>query len=566
MAANVQKDGITDAKPKTSAPVLSSSSSVQGASLLIALQFGSRALTFIVNQVLLRFLSPELLGIATQLEVYSISVLFFARESLRVALQRQTDTDKDAEETNSKRKDVSEGSRSQDDESKTRQFRSPIDGRTAAGRSQTVVNLAYVSIVLGIGFAVGLGKLYMKTVQAKDPSVLEQPYFRDSLNLYGHAAILELLAEPCFVVIQQKSKFKIRAAAEGISTVLRCVITCAAAVWGTRAGVDIGLAPFAFGQIAYAASLLTIYQVSTWRIASAGRFSLLPNPIRSSTQVSYFLSYFSRPLLSLGTSLFAQSALKHILTQGDTFLIASLASQKAQGIYALASNYGGLVARLVLQPIEESSRTYFGRLLSSIEGKPSKEKVMKANKDMHSLLRFYAILSVGILAIGPTVAPLLLSIVAGSRWTSSGAGQVLAVYCYYIPLLAINGITEAFVSSVATESEVNKQSAWMFAFSAGFIGSGYVFLRILNLGAEGLVWANTLNMIFRIIWSSIFVDSYFAQHGTRLSITSIIPQPLTIAAGVGTAAVLSQLRHTFTGGILDLIKAGATSLIFLILL
>src|SRR5271155_2596960 len=61
------------------------STSAGGATLLIGLQVGSRALTFIVNQILLRYLSPEILGISTQLEVYSISVLFFARESLRVA-------------------------------------------------------------------------------------------------------------------------------------------------------------------------------------------------------------------------------------------------------------------------------------------------------------------------------------------------------------------------------------------------------------------------------------------------------------------------------------------------
>ncbi|KAK5275762.1 Oligosaccharide translocation protein rft1, partial [Cryomyces antarcticus] len=66
------------------------SASAKGATLLILLQVSSRALTFAINQVLLRFLSPELLGLSVQLELYSISVLYFARESLRVALQRQS--------------------------------------------------------------------------------------------------------------------------------------------------------------------------------------------------------------------------------------------------------------------------------------------------------------------------------------------------------------------------------------------------------------------------------------------------------------------------------------------
>ena len=66
------------------------SASAKGATFLILLQIGSRALTFAVNQILLRFLSPELLGVSAQLELFSISVLYFARESLRVALQRQS--------------------------------------------------------------------------------------------------------------------------------------------------------------------------------------------------------------------------------------------------------------------------------------------------------------------------------------------------------------------------------------------------------------------------------------------------------------------------------------------
>lgn len=270
--------------------------------------------------------------------------------------------------------------------------------------------------------------------------------------------------------------------------------------------------------------------------------------------------------MSLGGSLFGQSIVKHVLTQGDTFLIASLASQKAQGVYTLANNYGGLVARLVFQPIEESSRNYFGKLLSSADGDPPKDHVTKAWKNLQTLLKAYMLLSVCVLAIGPTIAPLLLKLVAGSAWIESGAGHVLARYCIYIPLLAINGLTEAFVSSVATESEVNHQSIWMLAFSAGFAGAAYFFLGVLDLGAEGLVWANTLNMAFRIIWSTVFIASYMKRHNTQLEFTAILPQPMTIAAGVGAKAVLARVESTFTGSIMDIIKGGAVAGVLAIVL
>jgi oligosaccharide translocation protein RFT1 len=279
------------------------------------------------------------------------------------------------------------------------------------------------------------------------------------------------------------------------------------------------------------------------------------------------MSYFSRPLLSLGGSLFGQSIVKHVLTQGDTILIASLASQKAQGVYTLANNYGGLIARLVFQPIEESSRNYFGKLLSSESGNPSRELVSKARNNLQTLLKAYMLLSICVLVMGPTMAPLLLRIVAGSAWIESGAGDVLARYCFYIPLLAINGLTEAFVSSVATESQVNRQSVWMLAFSAGFAGAAYIFLGVLDLGAEGLVWANTLNMAFRIVWSTVFIASYMKRHNTRLEFSTILPQPMTVAAGAGAYSLLTRaVASTFTGGILDIIKGGAVAGLLVILM
>jgi oligosaccharide translocation protein RFT1 len=260
------------------------------------------------------------------------------------------------------------------------------------------------------------------------------------------------------------------------------------------------------------------------------------------------MSYFSKPLLSLGISLFVQGVVKHILTQGDVILISYLASLSAQGTYALASNYGGLVARMIFQPIEESSRNYFGKLLSSIDGQPSNGTVQSASKDLHKLLRIYTLISLSAAAVGPTVAPLLLNMVVGSRWAFTDAGDVLAKYCYYIPLLAYNGALEAFVSVIATEPQLNRQSLWMLAFSVAFAGTGYVFLRLLDLGAQGLVYANMANMIFRILWSCSFIDNYLRKYSSHFDIAAILPNLLTSAAAGGTVAIFHQFKKTWNGG------------------
>ena len=287
------------------------SASAKGATFLILLQVGSRALTFAVNQVLLRFLSPELLGVSAQLELFSISVLYFARESLRVALQRQ------------------------------------------AEGVQAVVNLSYLAVFSGIPLIFGLALLWLRS---DTPNV---PYFINALGVYCMATFIELLTEPAFSAVQQKLLYKIRASAESTATLLRCLGTCGCAIWASRAGVDIGVLPFAVGQLAYALALLAVYTYNMWSITQVDRFSLLLKQIPSTKEVPVVLHYFSGPLLRLTGSLTLQSTLKYILTQGDSLLIATLTSLSDQGAYALASNYGGLIARMLFQPIEETSRLFF---------------------------------------------------------------------------------------------------------------------------------------------------------------------------------------------------------------
>ncbi|KAI1017239.1 hypothetical protein LB505_001911 [Fusarium chuoi] len=479
-------------------------SMIKGASLLIILQLASRLVTFIANQLLLRYLTAPLLGLSTQLEVYYLSVLFFARESLRVAIQRRD------------------------------------SGSQAKEESQAVVNLGYLAIGLGSFVSLGLGWMYLAYA---NEITLATPYLVESLYIYGFAAMVELLSEPCFVLMQTRLQFGTRAAAESIATFLRCIVVFVSAVWASKHN-DIGVLPFALGQITYGVSLLLVYLVSGYRLASSIGFSLLPKTI-ASKENRFWASMFDRSTIGLAGSMMAQSVVKHLLTQGDTFLISFLASTSVQGAYALANNYGSLLARLLFQPVEESSRSYFSRLLSSVTpvkqgGKPVQE-VSEAKQNLQTLLRLYILLASIIISLGPFAAPPLLAIVAGKQWAGSGAGDVLAAYCFYIPFMGLNGLTESFVASVATEAEVHIQSVWMGAFSVIFAASAFLFMRIYPLGAIGLVLANIINMGCRIIWSGAFIKRFFKRHGTDFKIKSLIPES-TLGVSIATAILLKQLK------------------------
>ncbi|KAI5776636.1 oligosaccharide translocation protein RFT1 [Geopyxis carbonaria] len=490
--------------------------SAQGVKFLIFLQLSSRILTFAVNQLLLRYLSPALLGISAQLELFTISVVYFSREALRNALLRQTSG-------------------------------VPTAHKGANNnQTQTVVNLSWLTLPLGLLFASILGLSYVRSTD-----VTQQAYFLHSISLYTLATLLELAAEPGFAVCQQKMMYKVRASAESSAAFAKCIVTCGVTIWATHIGLDLGPLAFAIGQVVYGSTLLSVYAIRVRKVAVREGFSVWPRSIVNNAEKLYYFELFHITLSRLAMTMWIQSAIKHILTQGDTILVAYLTTIEEQGIYALAANYGSLVARMLFQPLEESARNLFSKLLS-----PSSTAVGGGDKPAANTLaiitKLYLLLSVFAVSLGPPFAPLVLSIIAGARWSDSTAGSVLATYCYYIPLLAINGITEAFVQSVASSAQLHKQSAWMFGFSFGFAIAGYGFMHTLGLGAEGLVLANVANMTMRIIWSSIFIRTYFNTKGLDFKVRELIPNSLFVAACVGIGAVARGIVGQGKGLLLEL--------------
>ncbi|KKY27851.1 putative nuclear division rft1 [Phaeomoniella chlamydospora] len=434
-----------------------------GTSYLILIQLASRFFTFAGNQVLLRFLTPIILGVALQLDLYSVTVLYFSRESLRVALQRQP-----LDET-------------------AKSGKGPDTVRVNRGRqAQAAVNASYIACALGIPLAVVLAILY---TQRGFQEVLDSPYFKLSLVIYGYATIIELLSEPAFVVIQQRGLYRSRAVTETWAACMKCLAACGTAFAGRVLGHQLGVLPFAIGQIAYANAILT--------------------------------------------------GVKQLLSQADSVILVALSSLEDQGAFSLASNYGGLVARIVFQPIEESSRNSFGMLLAQdkMNGK-SKDGLNSALRHLSTVLRFYSIISIFAFFFAPFLLPLLVKYVVGSRWFSPEVAGLLSSYAVYIPFMAFNGIAEAFVSSVASTADLRRQAIWMAGYTAIFGVSAYVFLQVLSLGARGLVYANAANMFFRTAWSWLYIQGYAKEHDARLNTQLIIPNPMSIATGVAVAAYL----------------------------
>ncbi|QIW94905.1 hypothetical protein AMS68_000423 [Peltaster fructicola] len=500
------------------------SASARGATFLILLQMSSRALTFALNQILLRFLSPQLLGVSVQLELYVISTLYFSRESLRIATQRRSD-----------------------------------------GGVQAAINLSYLAILAGGPIGLLFAQMYLRG------NLPDVPYLQLALRINEVAAMIELFSEPGFVVVGQHMLYKVRASAEAAAVVMKTLATAGLVFWSRYQGVEVGVLPFAAGELAYSSSLAVVYLWNTASFTRQNKLSLLPSRMTSSPD--YIFSLFFKPLLSLSFSLYIQSGIKYVLTQGDSLLIAWLATLEDQGMYALSANYGGLVARMLFRPIEDSSRNLFAKLCASTDDKGAKpedgkKSYQQAAVILKDILHIYSIGSLVAFALGPTAAPLLLRLVAGARWADTGAGEVLGTYCYYIPLLAINGVSEAFVAATASTLELRHQSLWMGAFFAGFAGSAWYFLAVLGMGAKGLVLANCVNMALRILFNLSFVTSFFSKHGVTFNIGDLLPTPGAIAIAAIIPTLLPRVTASLSmyGLLGDLVAIGGIGVVFALVL
>ncbi|KAH8434734.1 Oligosaccharide translocation protein rft1 [Aspergillus melleus] len=503
-------------------------SSATGTTLLIAVQVASKLFTFVSNQLILRNLHPETLGIAAQLELYSISILYFSRESVRIAIQRQP-----------LRCAGHAGAVSEEGGGHTQIDKASEVTDVQLVASQSVVNMSYLSLGLGIPLAVVSALSY---IQVAPQDVSRAEFYRLSVLITTLASVIELCSEPFFAVVQQHMLYKKRAVVEMTASFAKSAAVCGSVVWAAQAGRNIGILPFALGHLCYAITLTCGYAVSLLSSATQWSFSLLPKLINARDNSSYIVGRFPRRLVSLCAAIFLQSVLKHLLTQGDSMMLAAMASLQDQGIYSLASNYGGLIARIVFQPIEESSRALFSSLLNSGKSRERSPNTLgTARAHLINILRVYGLFSALVVPLGPYMVPRALHILGGRKWASSEVNSLLALYCYYIPFLAFNGIMEAFVSSAASASDLRRQARWMGIFSACLALAAYLLLIIGDLGARGLVWANIFNMGIRITWSLLFIRSYLCRNDhTLLAPNEFIPRPLTLISVIIASVTLAR--------------------------
>ncbi|ORX86142.1 Rft-1-domain-containing protein [Anaeromyces robustus] len=473
-------------------------SSFTGTIYLFLLQLFSRSITFILNQILLRFTTAKVLGIVNiKLELILETILFISREGIRMALLRSKSSSEEIDKKNEEDNNKSE----KDKKSIKEELLLPI---------QKAVNLSYIPIIIGCSLTILVTCYFNRKQNSNEDS-------NSSIILYSVAALIELVSEPLYILTQYYLMFNIRVKAEGVAVFIRSISSFIFTIYlnyknkvvTSRAAVLC----FAWSQLLYSIFLFGTYSFLFWKKylsvkkneeldteslhLSQGIKAFLPSTIIEKTESGEKRYFFDEHLLSLSITLYIQSFVKYLLSQGDKIILNILCNTTTQGVYAFVMNYGSLILRIVFQPLEETCRIYFSKeLVSKTSTKSSRQQVYKV---IMTILKCHFILGMYFIFFATNYTGVLIDLLTGSNWSrNSSAPKALAYYCVSIPFMGFNGILEGFVQAVAPKKELHYQSRMMTIFWIIFAVCCFVFVKVFHMGIVGIIIGNMINMFLRI--------------------------------------------------------------------
>lgn len=382
------------------------------------------------------------------------------------------------------------------------------------GNNESVIWLSVPSVTL-----VSLVALFYHLSRVSDT---EDKDYRLSGILYCIASCIEGLAEPAVLVALRRLQVTKKASAEGIATVAKTMATVVALSYLQESWP---VTAMGVAQLTYA----IVYFSYLYLNVSVGR----PVLRDWDSHTCYMVLVFT-----------GQGIFKHCLTEADRIALSALSDSYDQGVYAMGSAYGGLAARLLLQPMEENARLLWSRM--------ENRQLMEESYCVLVKLVIYIGLVFSCWAVNYT--SLLLNLLAGRKWGGNAeATAVLSSFCVYTAFLAWNGMTEAFVYATASSMELGRLS--VAHTTVGIMFGVMASVAVSRYGTIGLVGINCIAMMLRTIYSITYAARYLSQTNKQPALQAlgrllreVMPHPIVWIAFVGSF-FLTRISNQSLGNI-----------------
>ncbi|CAL1608028.1 unnamed protein product [Knipowitschia caucasica] len=477
------------------------------ASYNVLLQVTFRVLTFLLNAFTLRFVSKELIGVVNvRLTLLYTTLVFLSREAFR---------------------------------------RACLSGGSGVNHSwRQVVNLLWLTLPLGALWGVLLVCVWLWLLEVPDP--VSVPFYSPAVVLFALGGVVELLAEPLWVLAQAHMFVRLKVISESLAMIAKCSVTVAMVVFAREWGLCI----FAAAHCVYTGFLVFCYVAYFVRFLGSKEASEKSFPLRNVRELLPRKTY-GEPLLDwslarLTWSFFKQSFLKQILTEGERYVMTFLnvLSFGDQGVYDIVNNLGSMAARFLFLPIEESFYVFFAKVMErgrDVRSQKQEEMALAADV-LECLLKLVLVIGLIISAFGYSFSHLALDMYGGALLSSGTGPSLLRCYSGYVLLLAVNGVTECFVFAAMSQRQVDNYNLVMLGLSVSFLLLSYALTWWA--GGVGFILANCLNMGLRILHSVVFIRHYFSSSPWR-PLRGLLPSPLLLLALLVSALVTALSEFAF---------------------